>query len=54
MATKAKRAPFGGMKISFKGKTDSLEKVFGSAPLVPSDMTKKIWAYVKKNKLMKK
>ena len=42
---------FGGYAISFKGCKDSLEKVFGSVPIGPSVMTKKIWAYVKKNKL---
>lgn len=42
---------FGGYTISFKGCTDTVEKVFGSAPIGPSQMTKKIWEYVKKNKL---
>lgn len=46
----AKKA-FGGYTISFKGCDDSLEKVFGSGAVTPSEMTKKIWAYVKKNKL---
>lgn len=49
----AKKA-FGGYTICFKGRTDTVEKVFGSKPIGPSDMTKKIWAYVKKNKLSKK
>lgn len=53
MATK-KKAAFGGYTISFKGCTDSVEKVFGSTPVAPSEMTKKIWAYVKKNKLSNK
>ena len=47
----AKKKPFGGYTISFKGRKDTVEKVFGSAPIAPSQMTKKIWAYVKKNKL---
>lgn len=51
--TKKKKA-FGGFTICFKGCKDSMEKVFGSAPLGPSQMTKKLWAYVKKNKLSKK
>lgn len=50
MATK-KKAPFGGYTISFKGCKDAIEKVFGSSPITPSAMTKKIWVYVKKNKL---
>ena len=47
----AAKKPFGGYSITFKGCDDSVEKVFGSAPISPSEMTKKIWAYVKKNKL---
>lgn len=47
----AKKAAFGGYSINFKGCTDTIEGVFGSAPIGPSEMTKKIWAYVKKNKL---
>ena len=50
----SKKVAFGGYTISFKGCEDSVEKVFGSAPLAPSAMTKKIWAYVKKNRLSKK
>jgi len=52
MATKKKA--FGGYTISFKGCKDSMEKVFGNSPIGPSEMTKKVWAYVKKNKLAKK
>jgi len=47
---KAKKA-FGGYSISFKGAKDTLESVFGSTPIGPSDMTKKLWAYVKRKKL---
>ena len=46
-----KKAAFGGYSISFKGCKDSLESVFGDKPIGPSDMTKKIWAYVKGKKL---
>lgn len=49
-----KKKAFGGYSINFKGCADSVEKVFGSSPIGPSEMTKKIWAYVKKNKLAKK
>ncbi len=48
---KAGRKPFGGYSISFRGCSDSLESVFGSSPIGPSEMTKKIWAYVKRRKL---
>jgi hypothetical protein len=47
---KTKKA-FGGSSINFKGAKDSLESVFGSSPIGPSDMTKKLWAYVKRKKL---
>ncbi len=47
------RKPFGGYTICFKGCDDSLESVFGSGAITPSEMTKKIWGYVKKNKLSK-
>ncbi len=46
----AKKA-FGGYTISFKGQDASLESVFGKNPVTPSEMTKKIWAYVKGHKL---
>jgi hypothetical protein len=49
-----KKKAFGGYTISFKGCKDTMEKVFGSSPIGPSDMTKKVWAYVKRNKLSKK
>ncbi|MDO8526444.1 MAG: hypothetical protein Q7T03_02010 [Deltaproteobacteria bacterium] len=49
-----KKAAFGGYTISFKGCTDSVEKVFGSSPIAPSQMTKKIWDYVKSKGLSKK
>ncbi len=50
----AKRKPFGGYCISFKGRTETLEQVFGSGDITPSEMTKKIWAVVKKNNLSSK
>lgn len=46
-----KKKAFGGYYISFKGCEDSMQDVFGKDDLAPSEMTKKIWAYVKKNKL---
>ncbi len=50
----AKRKAFGGYHISFKGCKDSVEKVFGSGPIGPSVMTKKLWAYVKRKRLGKR
>lgn len=49
-AAKPKKA-FGGYRISFKGRVDTVEQVFGSEPIAPSEMTKKLWEYVKSRKL---
>ncbi|MFH1779859.1 MAG: hypothetical protein ABH803_01800 [Candidatus Micrarchaeota archaeon] len=51
----AKRVPFGGMKIGFAPvKSATLDEVFGTTPITPSDMTKKLWVFVKRKGLMKK
>ena len=42
-----KKAAFGGYAINFAGRTETVEQVFGKKPLAPSEMTKKIWAFVK-------
>lgn len=49
-----KKKAFGGYSISFKGRKETVEQVFGKAPLAPSEMTKKIWTFVKKRRLAKK
>jgi chromatin remodeling complex protein RSC6 len=46
-----RRTPFGGYTINFKNISQSLEDVFGKKPVTPSEMTKKLWAYVKRHKL---
>ncbi|MBI2084392.1 MAG: hypothetical protein HYT70_02165 [Candidatus Aenigmarchaeota archaeon] len=46
----AKKA-FGGYTISFKGRKETVEQVFGSGKITPSEMTKKIWTFVKGKKL---
>ncbi|MFH1654458.1 MAG: SWIB/MDM2 domain-containing protein [Pseudomonadota bacterium] len=55
MATTKKKVltkkAFGGYTINFNGCKDPIEKIFGNKPIGPSEMTKKIWAYVKTNKL---
>ena len=48
---KAKKPAFGGYSINFKGCSDTLESVMGSAPIGPPEMTKRIWGYVKRKKL---
>lgn len=47
----AKKTPFGGYAINFSGRTDTVEQVFGKKPIPPSEMTKKLWAFVKANGL---
>ena len=49
--TKAKKKPFGGYAINFAGRKETVEQVFGKKPIPPSEMTKKIWAFVKAKKL---
>lgn len=45
------RKPFGGMLI----KPDkNLAAVIGGGAVAPSQMTKKLWAYIKRNGLLKK
>jgi hypothetical protein len=46
----AKKA-FGGYSIGFKGRKETLEQVFGSGKLAPSEMTKKLWKFIKAKKL---
>lgn len=48
------KKPFGGYTISFKGRKETVEDVFGSKPIPPSEMTKKLWAFVKRKKLSSK
>jgi len=50
----APKKAFGGYAVSFAGRKETFEQVFGSAPLPPSEMTKKLWAFVKSNKLSTK
>ena len=50
---KAKKA-VGGYSISFKNREESLEQVFGKANIAPSEMTKKLWKFIKKKRLGKK
>ena len=41
------KKPFGGYTISFKNRKETLEQVFGNASIPPSQMTKKLWKFVK-------
>ena len=50
-APKSKKPAFGGYAINFVGRTETVEQVFGKKPIAPSEMTKKIWAFVKSQSL---
>lgn len=47
----AEKKKFGGYQLNFKGRKETMEQVFGTADLTPSEMTKKAWEFVKKNGL---
>ena len=49
--SKAKKPAFGGYAINFAGRQETVEQVFGKKPIAPSEMTKRIWAFVKSNSL---
>jgi hypothetical protein len=50
----AKKA-FGGYQVDFSSVKDmTLGEVFGTKPMGPSDMTKKLWVVVKGKKLSRK
>jgi len=56
MASKVDKKPaFGGYSINFGEVEDTtLGEVFGTDDMPPSEMTKKIWAFVKENELSNK
>ena len=52
--TKAKRKTkkaFGGYSINFKNRDETLEQVFGKTGIAPSEMTKKLWKFIKNKRL---
>jgi len=42
------------MMVSFKGRKETLEKVFGTKAIPVTKMTKALWVIVKRYKLLKK
>jgi len=46
-----KKKPFGGYAISFAGRKETLEQVFGRPNVIPSQMTKKLWQFIKAKRL---
>ncbi len=49
--SKAKKPAFGGYAINFAGRQDTVEQVFGKKPIARSEMTKRIWIFIKANSL---
>ncbi len=49
--SKGKKKPFGGYAISFSGRTETVEQVFCKGAVTPSEMTKKIWQFIKAKRL---
>jgi len=49
--SKTKKPAFGGYAINFAGRKETVEQVFGNKPIAPSEMTKRIWAFVKAESL---
>ena len=45
------KKPFGGYTINFKNRKETLEQVFGKASIPPSQMTKKLWKFIKAKRL---
>ncbi len=51
----ASKKPFGGITVSFASVKDTtVGEVFGTSAIAPSEMTKKLWVFVKRKNLMKK
>jgi len=48
------KKPFGGYTISFKNRKETLEQVFGKDNIPPSQMTKKLWKFIKAKRLSHK
>ncbi len=46
--SKRNTKPFGGYNLVFIDCTETMEEVFGSKPVTPSEMTKILWKYIKK------
>ena len=51
---KKTKKPFGGYAINFKNRKETLEQVFGKADIPPSQMTKKLWKFIKAKRLGRK
>ena len=38
-------------RVKFGGRAESLESIMGDKPIGPAEMTKKLWAFIKKHRL---
>jgi len=47
---KTKKA-FGGYSVNFKNRDETLEQAFGKAGIATSEMTKKLWKFIKNKRL---
>ena len=45
---------YGGYEMSFRGCHITMESVMGTKPLNPSQMTKRIWSYIRRERLFAK
>lgn len=50
-SSKSKKPAFGGYAINFADRKETVEQVFGNKPIAPSEMTKKIWVFIKAKNL---
>ena len=41
----------GGYAVKVGGRTESLEAIMGAKPIGPAEMTKRLWAFIKKHRL---
>ena len=46
------KQPFGGMQISFQGRAETMEDVFGGKDLTPAEMTARLWRFIKRQGLV--
>lgn len=47
---------FGGLKLDFAGRNgdkDTMEAIFGKKPIPPTEMTKRLWTYIKRRQFIK-
>ena len=53
-SSRKKGKAFGGYAINFAGRKETVEQVFGRGKVTPSEMTKKLWKFIKSKRLSSK